>query len=799
LVTTTALVAGVLVATVPAPASAVAPVTSAYERSSLLQDGDAYGLASGDLTGDGRSDLVVTVRDAADPAVDYSVLVYARQVDGSLAADPTIHPISVASPTPASLLIPAIGDLDTDGDLDLAVGHEQGIDIFRQTAGILQAPTTLLPLGATDPVDPVHEVEVADVTQDGRVDLLYTVERGDAFRLVRRAQKSDGTFAGYLHLYPDVKGDSFAVGDVTGDARLDVVVEGPGDGRIYVHNPNSSELPPNWFTVVTDARIQDPVAVSIDDVTGDSRSDLVFARADGLSVMAANGDGTLADPVAVDGALAGVVAMETADLNGDTFTDAVAFAAAGTHVFLQDDAGNLGATACAFASVVPSPAGGNENVLLADLDADAVPEIFGAQDGPTLRRLDARTPDGSIASAVSTQATALVEVGSDAIVEGWVSLPGGHCGDLGQAHLERTLPGGSPEVIGSVDLTVDPTDVTHATFSFADVTTVIGDTTYRVLFDGDAFHAGSEGDPVIVEVTKRSSSLSLETSASAIVAGASATLRATLTGGDRPATITFSSVLDGVRTAVGAADVDDAGVASLTVSPAVTTTYIATYAATPTARGAKSGTVTIEVAKRLASLTLSAPAWINFGKRATLTADLNAGSTSKKVSFFRVVDGVKTLLGRVDTGTGGIATFQVAPGRNTKYVATFAGDATWSSATSATRTVRVRVVTTGRMVHFGHKTDGVAYYVCCRAYFAFEVAPNHAGDKVLVESQYLDGSTWKTFDGSSRSFTLQADSTQEIFTDIAGGKGFKFRIRACMATHPDHDGDCSAWVFFRFE
>jgi hypothetical protein len=48
-------------------------------------------------------------------------------------------------------------------------------------------------------------------------------------------------------------------------------------------------------------------------------------------------------------------------------------------------------------------------------------------------------------------------------------------------------------------------------------------------------------------------------------------------------------------------------------------------------------------------------------------------------------------------------------------------------------------------------------------------------------------------------FKLRPNSTQEIFTDISGGEGYLFRIRACMDDHADHLGDCSNWVRFRFE
>jgi hypothetical protein len=516
--------------------------------------------------------------------------------------------------------------------------------------------------------------------------------------------------------------------------------------------------------------------------------------------MAGGVGGTLADPVAVGGSFADAVALEIADANGDAAADAIVFGPDGTHTFLRDDAGSLAGLTCDARSVITTPTGGAETVAVGDLTGDGGADVAGAQRSPVVRLLTQQLAGADVAASVATAATGPTVLGQTVDVTGTLTTPAGRCGAPGQVQLERTLPSGSPQIVATGDLTATSTDGTSASFEFEDVPTEVGSVEYRVLWAGDTVHAAAASDPVSVTVTKRSSSLTLHASDTDILAGASVTLTATLTGGDRPASISFFKVVNGARTPVGTGPVNGSDVASVDVAPLVSTTYVATYAATPTAKGATSGTVTVKVAKKASSLSLSAPTAITFGHAATLTAKLTGGGNgTRKVAFWVFKDGAPVFLGRVAVNGKGRASFVVKPKRNSTYRATYGGNATWSSATSPKRTVKVHVVTTGKMVHYGHRDNGVAFYVCCRAYYAFKVAPNHAGFKVLVSSQYLDGSRWKSFDGSSKTFKLRADSTQEIFIDIDGGKPYRFRVHACLAKHADHLGDCSAWVGYRFE
>ncbi len=785
-VMTVVMVAGALMAAVPGPAAAVVPAGVAFVRSTLDTGGHGYGIEIADVTGEGRADLIVTHHATlADAALAYKVLVYRQGAGGGLQA-PVVYTPSVSLPGADSWLFPAVGDLDGDGDTDLIVGHEDGFDLFYQDAGVFGAPLAFA-TGA-----PVHEIEVADLNSDGLDDIVYSMTGPvSGYRYRGRFQDAvDHTIGGGVTI-GDAAAETFAVGDVTGDAKPDVVPEGEGSGTVFVRDAGDET-----FTATIDTRIADAVSLAVADVNGDTRNDLVLLEPSGLSVLPGQPDGSLADATSVGGPFTQASALEVADLNADAALDVMVFGSEGTHAFVQDDAGVLAGLSCAFATVLVSPAGGNETVAIGDFNGDARPDAAGADEGTRVRLLRQQVAGSLVATVDLTAPASPVELGDDVDLTGQVETPGGVCGASAEVQIERTLPGGAPEIIASTALTPVGESGASATFAFTDPAPAVGDVSYRVLWAGDTFHAAASSGTATVEVLE----LSLGASDTSIIAGQSATLTATLTGGDRPATVSFFKVVDGVRKPVGSAPVDGGDEATLVVSPTVRTVYIATYTSTETARGATSNKVTVTVSKRESSLSLSAPTKISFGRTATLSADLSGGgSGTRKISFYTVIGTTQKLLGRVTADAKGRADFVVKPRKNARYVAIYAGNVVWSAATSPTRTMKVSVLTTGSMVHFGHKQNGIAFYVCCTAYFAIEVAPNHAGDRVLVESQYLAGHTWKSFDGSSRHFRLRANSTQEIFTTIADGEPYRFRIRACMDAHADHEGDCSRWVGFRFE
>ena len=788
-VTAVLLAAAVLIAVTPTPATAVAPASIGFGFATMDTGGYGYGVQIADVTGDGRADLIVTNHETlGDPALAYKILVHAQQVDGTLAA-PAVYAPSFAPTGSDSWLFPATGDLDDDGYLDLVVGHEGGLEIFYQDGGAFGAPTFL-----ASP-HPVHGVEVVDLNADGRDDIAYSlVDPTYGFHFVRRLQSYANTMAGAGHIAYSAA-ETFAIGDVNADGRPDIVVEDPSAAEVLTLVNNG--LSPLAFNPSPETRVGSAESVAVGDVTGDGRRDLIVASATSLSVLAGLDGGTLADPVVVDPSLSQAVGVEVTDMNGDARADVIVFSAGATRVYLQDDSGGLTGL-CSFGSVVPSPYGGRETVAIGDLTGDGRPDAAGAQQGVVVSRLTQLAPGAGVAS--ETQITVgpdTVAAGQTATFSGLVLTPVGACVSQGSISIERENPDGSTTPLGTAPLAL--TNDPYMTFSFEDEPPAVGDVAYRATWAGDAFHAASTSSDRVVTVTKRASSLSLALSDDRIAVGQSSTLIATLVGGDNPAQVAFFKVVDGVRTNIGSAAVGSGGRARFEISPQVSTAYVAKYAGSEVAKPSQSQKVTLTVNKRMSSLSLKVPRIVDFGEIATLAATLTGGSGTRTVKFYAVtVTGTRKLLGSDAANASGVATFVVKPSKNSTYVAVYAGNASWARA-EATGGLTVRVSTTGAMVHYSYKKDGVAVFDCCRAYFAFAVAPNHAGLRVRTESQYLTDSGWRSFDGSVSYFELRANSTYEIYTDIEGGDDFRFRIRACAPKHDDHAGSCSKWAGFRFQ
>ena len=122
------------VAAGPTPAPFIGP----YQAHPV--NGWPESVAVGDVTGDGRNDVVMGVSPGGSVGPD-AVLVYAQQADGTLAL-PVTYPTGYTYGRPTSV---AIGDITGDGRADVVVALDTvGIELFPQLAsGALGSPATI--------------------------------------------------------------------------------------------------------------------------------------------------------------------------------------------------------------------------------------------------------------------------------------------------------------------------------------------------------------------------------------------------------------------------------------------------------------------------------------------------------------------------------------------------------------------------------------------------------------------------------------------------------------------------------
>ena len=328
--------------------------TSTGGVSTIVLSSSAYNLMSADLNGDGNADLVLQV---------YSV-IYLFLADGS---GGMFAPTTLASSTFYEGAAMVAGDVDSDGDLDLAtyasntakVWVNSGTGTFSDASPPSTAFSAFVDFG---------RVALADVDGDGNDDIMGVLMRDNLDGPGFAWAQSNG--AGLFPTSTTVDFPSFktttglAMGDMDGDGRNDLVRASTNTGRVY------------WRRSLSDGQVASGLelfqnfgasgsAWMVVDLNNDGVSDVVFARQSRLEVAYNDGAGHSLGPVVVGPGSFDVVVA--ADMNGDGVLDLVTGAGSGgpdeLTVFLMGLAGP--------ASSVSSLSGiDTDSLATGDLDGD---------------------------------------------------------------------------------------------------------------------------------------------------------------------------------------------------------------------------------------------------------------------------------------------------------------------------------------------------------------------------------------------------------------------------------------------
>lgn len=213
-------------------------------------DIDYHGhLSVGDINNDGWIDVAVSVYlGAAGFNSKGKVKIYTN-TNGILSSNPTW-----TSSDSMYTFSCAFGDADNDGYLDLAVACGESYNlrsdqmrIYKNVNGTMQT----LPYWKSSNLTYGMDVDWADINKDGKLDLIYTCERGPTIAY-RNYGDSIARTPFWSSTDPSPYSNSLFLADVNNDGNIDLAVSdnnqigGSGKFKIYLNKGTTFDTVPFW-------------------------------------------------------------------------------------------------------------------------------------------------------------------------------------------------------------------------------------------------------------------------------------------------------------------------------------------------------------------------------------------------------------------------------------------------------------------------------------------------------------------------------------------------------------------------
>ncbi|GAA4454352.1 FG-GAP-like repeat-containing protein [Rurimicrobium arvi] len=233
-----------------------------------------------DLDGDGKPEIILV------DEKDSCLVIYRNGVNGTMDSSSFGAPFKFR--TGNGPVKCAVGDLDGDKKPDIVVVNEAGqnISIFRNVGNGRFNSTSLAPkIDIYTGIAPMHGVSLADLNADGKPDITLTGDLNDSIFLFRNKYVSgifdSNAFAprerisGYRALADVV------IGDVDGDAKPDLIVPSWYSMSIFRNISTGGTLNASSFGPRIDIPINNyPTYSATGDIDGDKRVDIVIPSMD---------------------------------------------------------------------------------------------------------------------------------------------------------------------------------------------------------------------------------------------------------------------------------------------------------------------------------------------------------------------------------------------------------------------------------------------------------------------------------------------------------------------------------------
>ena len=236
--------------------------------------GNCVAIAISDINSDGNPDLL-TVNKAGSSTVSVlrntstgSTITFAAKVDFATGANPQAI---------------AMGDLNGDGKVDLAVANDGSgtVSVLRNTSSTSTISFATKKDFTTD-ANP-FSVAIGDIDGDGRLDLAVAnygfASGGNNVSILRNITGSTGTidFATRVNYVTGTNPTSVSLGDINGDGKPDVAVTNRGLNTVSILHKMVSGLI-SFSPKVDKTTGSNPYSVCIGDIDGDGKPDIAVAN-----------------------------------------------------------------------------------------------------------------------------------------------------------------------------------------------------------------------------------------------------------------------------------------------------------------------------------------------------------------------------------------------------------------------------------------------------------------------------------------------------------------------------------------
>ncbi len=323
------------------------------------------------LTGASSVAYTVTFNEAVTGVVaaDFNLAVtgsVTATVSQVTAVSGSVYTVTVSGITGAGTL--GLNLVDNGTIRDLA-----GDTLAQASSVSFQSPMTFA-TGA-----PSDFVAVADVNGDGKPDLIVanngyakpnsTMRTSDVGVLLGNG---NGTFQQQTTFATGFAPNSVTVADVTGNGKLDLVVANGGNDGVSVLLGNGNGTFQHQATFATGG---DPLSVAVADVNGDGKPDLIVHYDGGVDLLLGNGNGTFQSQKTIAARFPPANNLVVADLTGNGKPDIIFADGDSVAVMLGNGNGTF-QTPTTFATT-----SNTDFVAVADVNGDGIPDLVALTSG----------------------------------------------------------------------------------------------------------------------------------------------------------------------------------------------------------------------------------------------------------------------------------------------------------------------------------------------------------------------------------------------------------------------------------